>query len=1310
MSAIGINLYLMLAIHVYPLRLIIRFFETDFRSTSMLRQLPLFFAFYMLCINSIQAQTIIKHDFELEWAIDGQLTFDHADQYSVNPNLPVYTYMLPLDDAGSFSIEINPIITERISILHDALTEVKTAEFMYGANVHKEHGFWIAEIWVLPIAETSPGIYERILKGELIIKTKSLGTGGEGRSGPDFKEESVLASGIIHRVSVKKSGVYKIDYNFINDQLKINPSQISPDRIAIFGNGEGRLPQWSATPRIDDLEQSASLGSGLEDGKFDQGDYLLWYADGPHQWVYDAEDRLYHMELNNYDEANHYYIIINGPPRIKIADQSNQSGGDYTSTTSHVYERLEDEKVNLLGRYRPPGSGQAWYGDEMSVVKELDYTNRFNIQDLDPTDTLYYDVRVAVRNGALSRFFLQFDGYEAGRNVGSANLGNFEASYANDGLLTGFFVPGESIKKIAVRYPNANGVDARAWVDYLQLNFYKNNLYRPGQLLHIRDTRASASHTPIYALNGVPAGSQIWDVTNPFSPAKQHYEFGATSTFVRSGSVEYPNHFICFNAATDLQTPVYEGVIANQNLHSIDRADLLIVYYDDFEEAALKLANHRRSYSHLQVEAVPISKIFEEFAGGSKDPTAIRDFARMLYKRDAEFKSLCLIGDGTYDYLNHYSELPYQNFIPAFETEQSLDPIRSFPSDDYYALLDDDEGNNLIGAMEIGVGRIPVSTPDEALKVIDKVIYYDLEKSTLNDWRNRIVMVADDEDGNTHLRQADGLAILKENENPELNIQKIYFDAFPQESTPGGDRYPAVNDQIDLHMNKGALTITYMGHGGPNGWSQERVLGINQAQSYSNKNNMPLFITATCSFASYDEPGFTSTGEHLLLNPIGGAIALMTTVRAVYSGLNERLTRAVMERLYEPDQDGTYPSIGEVLRRAKNNGNDTLDVNARKFTLLGDPSQKLAIPEYQINVTAINGQPVLAGLPDTISALEKASVSGQVVDMHGNLLTSFNGPIYLTLFDKKQVRKTLANDSGSSVRPFETQNRQLFKGTASVQGGEWTIEFVLPKDIDFSFGHGKMSMYAQNGTTDATGYFTDFIIGGVSKDGLADDMPPEVKLFMNDDHFVFGGITDANPSIYIQLSDDNGINASGTSIGHDIEAILDGEDKNSLVLNDFYQASLNDYTRGEVLYPLSNMAPGLHTLKVTAWDLANNPGEAYLEFMVIDRNGPIIEKLMNYPNPFMSDTYFQFEHNRPGSQMDIDLNIFDLSGRFVKNIIIEDYVSNGYRVADLEWDGTNQENAEIPSGMYIYRLTVTFIQDGVREVAQTCAEKLVLIR
>jgi len=567
------------------------------------------------------------------------------------------------------------------------------------------------------------------------------------------------------------------------------------------------------------------------------------------------------MDKNIYDESNNYYIIINGPSRTNMQQHANTGDGVYTSTTSLNYQRLEEEKVNLLGRFRSPGSGQEWYGDEFAVVDDIDYTSKFDLSGMVPSDTVSYKVRFAARSASATRFYVHFDGREFSRSVGGVNLGSYESSFANDAIIQGNFVTADVIDQIRTTYPEANGINNRAWIDYLEINFWKQNQYTTGKALFIRDPRSVYLGKPTYSISGFPSGGMIWDISNPVLPAVQQFVAGSNVTFATSTNfISKPSEFIVFNPSTDALSPEYNGEVTNQNLHNIQRADLVVIYYDEFEAAALKLAEHRRTHSQLEVVAVPVSKVYQEFSGGSIDPTALRDFARMIYKRDQQFQYLLLIGDATYDYMNRSIDLPYHNFIPAFETEESLDPIRSFPSDDYFALLDDDEGGNLIGAIDIAVGRLPVASPEDANAIVDKIIYYDTNPLTLNDWRQRAIMVADDQDSNLHLNQADGLAEKIHQDHRQFNINKIYLDAYPQESTPGGDRYPDVNDDIDLNIKKGALTFTYLGHGGQNGITQERVLGINQAKSYDNINNLPLFITATCSFAGYDEPSFKTAG------------------------------------------------------------------------------------------------------------------------------------------------------------------------------------------------------------------------------------------------------------------------------------------------------------------------------------------------------------------------------------------------------------------------------------------------------------------
>lgn len=1275
----------------------------------------LFISFILHSTNAI-SQHHLNHPFAIAWDESKPLAFPDAGEYAADPRLPLFTLRVPANGPGVVSVKVSITSGDEISV-EEYMPALQVPRTLYaGGTIEQDKGNWYARIWFVPVILSGEKTATRILSGVLSIDIEPSANSVQ-RSGPDFKTSSVLAFGDMHKISVRKTGVYKIDYGFIKDKLNIDPSSLDPNRITLYSNGDGRVPQWNNAERIDDLEEVSMMAVGMEDGRIDQGDYYIWYGTGPDQWNYEPAERIYHMDKNIYDEKNHYYLLTNGPQRTSVITRSNVAGGDYISATSLQYQRLEEEKVNLLGRYRSPGSGQEWYGDELAVINKVDYSDDFDMIDMVAADTVFYKARFAARAANVTRFYIGLDGKEFNRSVGGVVLGNFEASFANDAIIFGSYQTTDPVDEIYVRYPDANGVNSRAWLDYLQINFWKQNVYRAGTPLTIRDPRSVFRGKPTYTIENFPATGQIWDITNPLQPINQEFANAQTVSFsVTNPFPGKPAEFMAFERSSDLLIPEYNSVVASQNLHSIERADLVIIYHDDFEAPSLKLADHRRAHSHLEVVAVPVSQVFEEFGGGSMDPSAIRDFARMIYTRDPEFKYLLLVGDATYDYLNRFPEVPYHNFIPAFETEESLDPIRSFPTDDFYALLDIDEGKTLQGALDIGVGRLPVATVEEASALVDKIIYYDTSPATLHDWRQRVVMVADDQDGNVHLNQTDGLAVKKSLDHPDLNIQKIYLDAYPQVSTPGGDRYPSVNADLDLHINKGALTVTYIGHGGQNGWTQERVLGINQAQAYDNLNNLPLFITATCSFAGYDEPSFTTAGEHLLINPTGGAIALMTTVRAVYSGSNERLTRNVLDLIYDKDIKGEYPGVAEILRRSKNVGLDSVDVNARKFTLLGDPSMKLALPEYHVSVSEINGIPANGGATDTLSALEKSVLSGVILDDEGNVMTQFNGRITLTVFDKVQVRKTLANDNNpddesiSIEKPFQVQNTQLFKGAASVTAGEWTIEFVLPKDIDFSYGSGKMSFYAENGVTDAGGYFNSFVIGGVSSEGLADDQPPVIELYMNDDNFVTGGVTDTDPDIYAILMDDYGINVSGAGIGHDLEATLDGDDANSLILNDFYQATQDDYRRGEVRYPLKDLTPGLHTLKLTAWDLANNPSEATIEFLVVDSEEAFLQNVFNYPNPFTDQTTFQFEHNRPGVPMNLRVQIYTIHGQLLKTIEQRDFIAEGYRVDDIVWEGTSDNGNQLAKGIYVFKVYADYQTLTGVERAESEAGKLVILR
>jgi len=670
---------------------------------------------------------------------------------------------------------------------------------------------------------------------------------------------------------------------------------------------------------------------------------------------------------------------------------------------------------------------------------------------------------------------------------------------------------------------------------------------------------------------------------------------------------------------------------------------------------------------------------------------------------------LLLLGDASYDYRNiEYNAGNNQNFVPTYESMESFNATDSYCSDDYFGVLDDTEGadmNQKNQFLDVGIGRLPVTTTEEAEQVVDKILSY-YSSASLGEWRNNLTFIADDEDSNIHLGDAETHTNALEAAYPAYNIDKIYLDAYQQVSTAGGNLYPDVNTAINNKIFSGTLVMNYVGHGGEAGWAHERILKIDDIQSWTNTDKLPLFITATCSFSRYDNPEKVSAGELLMVKPNGGAIALMTTVRLVYASANEKLNTAFLNRLFETE-NGQPLALGEVARLSKNDADLlTSSVNNRKFVLLGDPSLQLNYPKYRAAVTAVNNQP-LAANADTIKALAQVTVAGQIQLPDGSPYTSFNGTIYPVVYDKSVTVQTLANDPNSPPASFQLRRNIVFKGKATVTSGQFSFTFITPKDIAYQYGSGRISLYADDGVnTDAQGYTEEVIIGGVDETAPQDNNGPDVQIFMNDEKFVFGGTTNANPTLLVKLADQSGVNTVGNGIGHDISAILNDDTKNSIMLNQYYKAALDSFQKGEVRYPLANLPDGQHTIEVKAWDTHNNSGKGYTEFVVAPSASLALSHVLNYPNPFTTNTAFWFEHNRPNDQLLVTVQIFTISGRVVKTIQ-QPVSATGFRVDDIFWDGRDDFGNKIGRGTYVYKLTVRSLTDN--SVAHEM-QKLVLLR
>jgi hypothetical protein len=632
-------------------------------------------------------------------------------------------------------------------------------------------------------------------------------------------------------------------------------------------------------------------------------------------------------------------------------------------------------------------------------------------------------------------------------------------------------------------------------------------------------------------------------------------------------------------------------------------------------------------------------------------------------------KYLLLLGDASYDYKSRI--LANTNFIPTFQSVESLHPVFSFATDDYFGQLDGSEGAGAAGAVDIGIGRIPVSTVEQAEAHINKIASY-TEKSAeaMQDWRNIICFVADDQDNNSHMHQADGMARLIDSTNQQFNVDKIYFDSYQQVSTPGGQRYPDVTTAINQRVEKGTLIMNYTGHGGELGWAHERVLELSDINGWQNIKNLPLFITATCEFSRYDDPERVSAGERVFLNPVGGSIAMFTTSRLTYGGSNLTLNKSFLKWAMLR-QDNKYMPLGDIVRLAKSESGT--DINGKKFIFLGDPALELAHPSNMINTLTINGNPSRT-TADTLKALSSATITGEITDPVGNRLTDFNGTVYPVVFDKASSVATKGNDHDSYVEEFKLQKNIVYKGQTEVKNGLFSFSFIVPKDIEYRYGEGKISYYAQNGLTDASGFYKNIVIGGIDENNTADSVVPEIKLYINNENFVNGGLTGENPVLYARLFDESGINTVGNGIGHDLLAVLDDNTRDPRILNDFYKADFGTYTSGVISYPMIGLSNGPHSVKLTVWDVYNNSASQTINFVVENGETLAISNLMNYPNPFSISTNFVFEHNQAADNLNATISIYNLTGQLVKTISKKiDF--NGYRIDPLPWVRKSQPKA-----------------------------------
>lgn len=1252
------------------------------------------------------------------------IAFDASTQHPKNcqwkqhegVHMPFFTLSVPLDNnLTPKSIEIKELKTSICS--NSSFLEGKPTDWVLTYEIKQKEKQSILFIEMIPF-KCSKGRWEKFESGLVSITWESASTQMTKKNLKTLASHSVLAEGDWYQIAIAKDGLYKIDKNLLTE-LGINTTNLNPQNINIYGNGGRLLSPKNSDPRPDDLIKNAIYIEGESDGQFNNNDYILFYGWGPDNWELKYQNTLQQKRWvpskHYYSDSAYYYLRVDDSSPLRMSTAQDISTPEtHQCAAFQDYAFVENELVNI-GK-----AGREFYGEAFTGSASGSTQYVFNFPNNTGTSIIEFGA-VGKSVGTSSQINWSVAGANGSVTISPVGSSSTDLYATPASSISTFNSPGGSMTATFQFSPG--NADANAWMDFVSINTTRQ-LKMSGNQMRIRDTTAVAPGAiALYPLSNTLSTTKILDITEKYLPRWMNTVFNTTTTTWKCEH-DTLHEFVAFNPSGAF-TPTPIGKIANQDLHALSDIDLVIVSSPLHLSVAEQIANIHREEGLVVFVTTPFP-IYHEFSSGNTDVTAIRQFMKMLYDKangnaDLQPKNLLLMGDGSYD-TNRGLAIQNGYNVIVYESDYSLSPTNSYVSDDYFVMLTNDDDQSSNGFLDCGVGRIPASDASEAMGSLMKIKAY-LSKNTTssaNDnctsatsqspfgpWRNMLTFIADDQDGSggayeqVHLTSCDSLARMVQANHPEFDISKIYLDAYTQQSTPGGERYPEAENAIKNRINTGTLLMTYVGHGGERGWAHERVFDIPTIQSLDNINKLPVFLTATCELARYDDPTYKSAGELLVMNPNGGAIAMLTTTRIVYSGENFQMDLAFYDNALN---DATDPelTLGKINMLTKNGvsaGNDSKP----NFSLLGDPALKLNYPKYSVSATHINDISITS-FTDTLKALQEVKISGMVTDQNGIVIKNFNGAVYPVVYDKPAVVFTQNNDGGV-VQKFNANNKILFKGKASVINGIFHFTFPMPYDINYSVGLGRISFYATAGTDDAHGSNQSFLVGGSLNGAALNQTGPSIALFMNDSSFVNGGITTADPTLLAVLEDDNGINTAGNGIGHDLTAVLDLKSNQPVVLNEYFESDLDTYKKGKIQYPWNALNTGEHTLTVKAWDTHNNSNTKDLQFIVADNAEMSIQHVLNYPNPFTTHTEFFFEHNQPCQALEVTIQVFSISGKLVKTI--QTLMTNGgYRSEGISWDGRDDFGDKIGKGVYVYRVHVK--NPSGKQVEKF--EKLVLLR
>lgn len=1230
-------------------------------------------------------------DSRLAIAPDGGMvlvrTFSFANGSAHKPGTLTATFS---DDAQRIKTKlpsnVNPYAFDETKALpghpHAELTGVAKRVPIMRAEIVVAYYDSSAEEWVIPgsvnvgFVPVAPESEMGALAGLGVENETSLVDQGiKPRKQNDRQGNNTLSKARLWlKLTVSEEGIYRVTAQELERAgFSVSANEIAS--LALWGVGGEELSE-----RVSDRQANAPAQQPITvrtrpDGSLSE---ILFY--GAPSSGFRVESNSVVRFKNHYTNSISYILSVGGgvaglratPQSGEVAEASNMP------TWYRHYTLLEEDLYNPYS----PGSGLRWFGRRVDA--SLPATLTTALPNFVAADSVRYSFTLAHASTSVGRFTIE----ESGSGVGSmqltgTNLSNYEQAFA---ATRSFSAPASAIRDarsvLRVQYSNAESPSSSVgYVDYITLQWPRSLAAHNGAISLFTDPALPG--VTDYTVSGFSGEIHAVDITNPKQPVWLQNASSTGSVFsYKVNAVQGVRHLF---VASSLRAPASMSLVPVTDLKAeFPQSDVVVVTHKSLVESAQAWADYRRSQSGFTVGVVSTDEIYNEFASGNPDITAIRDFLASIYHdRPTAPRYVLAWGDAHYDFRN--ISTAEVNYVPVWQKLDSDGRFHAvndtYATDDFIVCVD---GDDFIP--DYGMGRVPVSSNAQGFAFVDKLRTYE-RSSTVSPWRRTITFAADDSpttptklpDGVLHTSQSEELAASFV--PGELFQRKIYLPMYPTENVPGGRRRPKVTEDLLNAINGGTLLLNWVGHGNPRVWADERVMEKDVfVPQLVNKDRLFFLVAATCDYGRFDDPERSCGAEDMLLSPLGGAVGILTANRTVYSHSNFALAQEFYRRLFPTGGTSRVPMMGDVILGLKTVRSG---VNDRKFSLLGDPTMRLLRPNDRVSITEVNNIDVQE--KDTtvqLQGLSRATVSGVLYRENSSEIASdFNGSVILHLHDADIARKVL--DVDNTVHDVATFGGMLNVGVATVQDGRFTATVVVPKDISFSSNNARILALAVSSDSSrlAAGASRSIVVLGIDATAPEENDGPEIRVWVDDRNFSEGDKVRSNPQLIIDLFDESGINATGTSVGRDIEAWIDDAPM-SLILTPNFNVSLTDYRRGTVERQLFNLSPGIHTLRVRAWDIFNNPSVVQTWFRVGETGTIELVSPLAYPNPFAEQVEIRARHTASVPSGNATCSIVSPDGRLIRTLSAP--VTSQTLV--FRWDGTSNDGSTASDGVYYYRI------------------------